>query len=280
MKNACLRCGYRWTARSSKPLRCPRCKSTRWDRDVIRDRCMRCNAEWVQRGDERPKYCPVCHSGMWNAEKRSFTCPKCGKTRILRSNSREDLCPSCDMYQERRKAGKNGFLNTPSGMGKVLHLWKDGEGLVLTFIHDGKGIAYLYDTGRYLGEIDLDSWFRSHGQRLDPYRPQGDERYDEVMKKAVEKILSRVDISEKTVDNISALRGVDKLEATIISMMQDGVPPLSISMKLEIPFSKVMDTLSSIPPMSGTNGQKNNRPRPENKQWVTGSVHRISEIEE
>ena len=56
MNNICMRCGYTWSARSKKPLRCPHCKTTRWDKEVVKDVCKRCGAEWVQRGGEMPKY--------------------------------------------------------------------------------------------------------------------------------------------------------------------------------------------------------------------------------
>ena len=102
MMNKCCRCGYEWAPRSKEPLRCPSCKSTRWNKETIKDKCLRCGAEWVQRGSESPKYCPICHSSMWNSEKVTYTCPKCGLTRTLRSNSRIGLCPVCDRYVDSR----------------------------------------------------------------------------------------------------------------------------------------------------------------------------------
>ncbi|MCQ2078913.1 MAG: hypothetical protein MJZ38_02500 [archaeon] len=249
MSNNCLRCGYSWSARSKDPLRCPHCKSTRWNKEVIKDLCMRCGAEWIQRSGEVPKYCPVCHSSMWNAERITYTCPKCGKTRALRSNSRIDLCPVCDVYSDHRKMQEAGYKGTPAGISDIIHLWSNGAGLTLTSINNGSGIASLYEGGSLVGEINIESWCRSHGITYDPAAGNLSEAHREVFAAAVEKIrLSNMILDEKSA-NIGVLRGVSPIEAQIIQLSESGMAPLPIALKLNVPFTDVMDVLASVPPV-------------------------------
>lgn len=247
MRNTCQRCNYSWSARSETPTRCPRCKSTRWNRKVIRDKCMRCNAEWIQRGDEQPKYCPVCHSTMWNYEKKVYTCPKCGKTRALRSNSRTGLCPDCDMYVERRQNHEEPLPENAAGIRPMIHLWGNGKGLALYYLSNGRNIAFLLDHGRYVGEINIESFFRTQGHRFIERDILEGAQYNTVFAAAAEAILSAPTVPEDRVDGISNRYGISVMDARIIEMAESGMPAISISLKLGIPYDKVRAVLDDMP---------------------------------
>ncbi len=255
MYNTCLRCGYSWSARSLDPLRCPHCKTTRWNKEVIKDVCKRCGAEWVQRGGEMPKYCPVCHSSMWNNDKRTFTCPKCGKTRTLRSNSRENMCPECDLYADRRsKAHVMEFKTPRSGISNIIHLWSDGKGLTLNYVNDDSGIASLYKCGKLCGEINIESWCKKYSLVFSIGPKLNEERYQEVFASAVDRILFSDEVLSNKSSKISSLRGVTPEQAEVISLYEAGMKPISIALKMGLPFTEVMDIISTIPPIRMENG--------------------------
>ncbi|MBO4502886.1 MAG: hypothetical protein J5707_04475 [Candidatus Methanomethylophilus sp.] len=277
MNNICLRCGYTWLARAKKPLRCPNCKTTRWDREIVKDVCKRCGAEWVQRGGEIPKYCPVCHSSMWNSEKRTYTCPKCGKTRSLRSNSRENLCPECDMYSANRPAPRfTESSDRASGIGKVITLWSDGKGLTLRYVDNGTHIASLYDLGKYLGEVNIDLFCRKYHLTFELGPRLQSEEYQEVMRSAADKILFTNEVVANRTDKVRTLRGLDPVSAEIVNLYESGMSPVSIALKTGTSFSEVMDLISEIPPMRlDDDDTDKHRPRNSEKNWyLTGEFER------
>ena len=239
----CLRCDYTWVARSDYPARCPHCKSTRWDKKVIIDKCQRCKAEWIQRGTEAPKYCPMCHSSMWDAKKRTFTCPKCGVTRVLRSNSRSGRCPTCDNYSNRRPRAPKEEC---PGISRIIHLWSDGKGLALSYLDNGQGIAYLYNGGKLLGEVNFDVMCKTQGLRFTA-ASANDDSFRPVCEQAVSRILSNQAVSEERVDSVSTLYKVDESTSKILLLRDSGMMPAAIALKLGVPFSQVMDVLTNAP---------------------------------
>ena len=277
MNNICMRCGYTWSARSKKPLRCPHCKTTRWDKEVVKDVCKRCGAEWFQRGGEMPKYCPVCHSSMWNSEKRTYTCPKCGKTRSLRSNSRENLCPECDIYSASKPAPKYAEPRERiGGIGKVTTLWSDGNGLTLRYVDNGSQIAALYDLGKYMGEVNIDLFCRKYRLTFELGPQIESENFQIVMRSAVDKILFTNEVVMNKTEKIATLRGLDPVNAEIINLYESGMMPVSIALKTGVPFSEIMDTISEIPPMRLDDQDiDRQRPRAPEKNWyLTGEFER------
>lgn len=277
MNNICLRCGYTWLARAKKPLRCPNCKTTRWNKEVVKDVCKRCGAEWVQRGGEMPKYCPVCHSSMWNSEKRTYTCPKCGKTRSLRSNSRENLCPECDMYSASRPAPRfTETIGRAAGISRITTLWSDGNGLTLRYIDNGSHIAALYDFGKYLGEVNIDLFCRKYRLTFELGPHIYNESYQEVMKSAVDKILFTNEVVMSRTERIGEMRGLDPVSAEIVNLYESGMQPVSIALKTGVPFSDIMDLISEIPPIKMDNDDTDRqRPRASEKNWyLTGEFER------
>ncbi len=252
----CLRCDYTWVARSDYPARCPHCKSTRWDKKVIIDKCQRCKAEWIQRGLEAPKYCPMCHSSMWDAKKKTYTCPKCGVTRTLRSNSRSGRCPTCDNYTNRRpRAHKEEY----SGISNLVHLWGDGKGLTLNYLNNGQGKAYLYDGGKIVGDIDLDMLFTSQGLHFNP-ESASDESFQPIYEQAVKRIRDTPAIPQERVETVSALHRVDETTSKIMLFRESGMQPAVIALKLNVPFSYVMDVLTSTPRIARGNDLRINGP--------------------
>ncbi len=239
----CLRCDYTWIARSEYPSRCPHCKSTRWNKKVIIDKCQRCKAEWIQRGEEPPKYCPMCHSSMWDAKKKTFTCPKCGNTRTLRSNSRTGRCPICDNYNNRkaRTPREESF-----GIGRMIHLWGDGKGQTLSYLDNGQGLAYLYNCGKLVGEINLDLLCKSQGLRFDT-GSVNDKSFQPLYEQAVSKINSTQTIPKERIDSVSTLHAVDETTSKIMILKESGMQPMVIALKLDVPFSCVMDILTNTP---------------------------------
>ncbi len=253
MMNRCCRCGYEWAPRSKEPLRCPSCKSTRWNKETIKDKCLRCGAEWVQRGSESPKYCPICHSSMWNSEKVTYTCPKCGLTRTLRSNSRIGLCPVCDRYVDSRpKTQFDDFRPKEAGVSDIIRIWTDGEGLTLVYVDNGRGMTYLYAEGDLVGSINFSSWCRNNKLSMEyVLRNYQEDSLSEKLSKLAMSMLSDDEAPSDRISIIAELRGITEEQAIIVSMHDDGMEPLPISLKLGIPFSTVMDTLNNIPPISG-----------------------------
>lgn len=243
MTYTCLRCGYTWIGRSECPSRCPHCKSTRWNKAMVIDRCQRCKAEWVQRGDETPKYCPVCHSAMWDAKKKTFTCPKCGNTRTLRSNSRSGRCPLCDNYNGNRL---RHVREECPGISRMIHLWGDGNGLTLSYLDNGRGNVYLYDQGKILGETNLDSLCESHGCQFSIGKAN-EPSMKPIYLMAVDEIKKNQILSEKRIESVSTLHNIDDTASKVLIFHNSGMQPAIIALKLGVPFDYVMETISDSP---------------------------------
>ena len=259
MNNTCVKCGYSWNARSEEPLRCPSCKSTRWNKTLIRDKCLRCNSEWIQRGDSAPKYCPVCHSARWAYEKRTCTCPRCGKTRVLKANSRAGLCSECKIEVGYSKP-RTGCEPPSAGINKVIRLWSDGKGLTLNYICSEDGKARLYNKGVFLGEIDIEAWCKSNGYKFSVKNQETIDGLHDAFSEAASRIKTQSEISSNLVHDICELRGVSPTEAKIIRLYETGMGPASIALKLNISFSRVMDIISNIPPIQKKVRLKKERP--------------------
>ena len=231
-------------------MRCPSCKSTRWNKPEIRDKCLRCGAEWVQRSDDPPKYCPACHSSMWNKERKVFTCSKCGRTRILRSNSRGGLCPICDRYAQmhpRPIFGRGGPVPDGSariGIGRSVRIWSSGDGLIINYIDNGRNYAYAYRDGKLIGTVKLDIWCRKEMvdlSRLASGRPEPREEHALSLLAESLEARSRSDGAAPWTD------GPDGLRERVLALSGEGMEPLPIALKLGITFSEVMDLLNSPP---------------------------------
>lgn len=253
MMNSCSRCGYEWAPRSKDPIRCPSCKSTRWNRKAVNDRCLRCGAEWVQRGTVPPKYCPVCHSSMWNTEKITYTCPKCGLSRTLRSNSRIGLCPACDRYVDSKPRTKfEEYRQKESGISEVVRIWSDGEGLTLTYVDNGRNMAYLYADGDLVGSVNFASWCRNNKLSMEfTIKNHKDDSVSEKLSMLAMTIMSEDEHSADRSAAIAELRDISEEKAKILELYENGMEPLPISLKLGVPFSEVMEAVNSIPPISG-----------------------------
>ncbi len=247
MLKTCKQCGHKWISRSDSPLRCPKCKSTRWAQNIIHHQCKRCGFNWTQRGDETPRYCPACHSSMWAEEKRIFTCPKCGRTRTLRSNSRNNMCPFCDRYGNIKASeefpGPNG-----NKLMQPIHIWSDGEGLVMVYSQNGTGIASIYENGRLVATVNLDFWFRTHS-----YSPESALQHinDPMMQKEIGVLVkqsysSRNKHMPKT-ERIRDSKNVGSREAEALALFEDGMNMTAISLKLNMPFSEVFNCINKAP---------------------------------
>ena len=237
-------------------MRCPSCKSTRWNKPEIRDKCLRCGAEWVQRSDNPPKYCPACHSSMWNRERKVFTCSKCGRTRILRSNSRGGMCPICDRYalmHPRPIFGRTGLSldrSTRIGIGRSVRIWSSGDGLIINYVDNGRDYAYAYRDGKLIGSVKLDSWCRKEMVdmgRLTSGRPGPYEEHALSLLAESMEARSRSDIS-----SVPWSKGSESLRERVLSLSGEGMEPLPIALKLGITFSEVMDILNSPPERAET----------------------------
>lgn len=184
---------------------------------------------------------------MWEFKKNTYTCPKCGRTRILRSNSRTTLCPYCDGYDDRKRRKKKRAVQ--SGICTITHIWSDGKGLTLNYLDNGNGMARLYDKGKFLGELNIESWCKSHGRKFileDSHEPE----MQDIFELAVKKILSSMPSQTSHTEDVALLRNVDILTAEILALRESGMGPAAISLKLGVPFSSVMDVLTDIPPVA------------------------------
>lgn len=75
-KNKCLRCDHEWLPRSpNKSVLCPKCRSNCWDKPKFRgfkNKCLRCEYEWYPRRSNRVKACPKCRSSYWDRPKTRY----------------------------------------------------------------------------------------------------------------------------------------------------------------------------------------------------------------
>ena len=246
--NTCLRCGYAWSPRSGLPVRCPKCKTTRWNAENVTHTCLRCGAQWNQRGDTLPRYCPSCHSCVWNEPKVEFICPQCGKSRTLRSNSRKDQCPYCDGYKGVDKENHK-LRAAPRKIAKPVRIWSDGKGHVLMYSRS-QGIATVYDEGILIATTNLNSWLISRGYVLDEALLNFREEYmQKEFNELAQKLLTSDKAYESRAESIKALHPVSDTVSEILALSESGMQPVAIALKLRITFSEVMSALSNIPPM-------------------------------
>ncbi len=249
MTNQCLRCGYLWAPRSGNPVRCPQCKSTKWNTEHISHVCQRCGFTWNQRGESLPRYCPSCHSAMWNEVKVTYTCPKCGRTRVLRSNSRVDMCPFCDEYGDSKQPVSESD-HIANGLTRPTVVWSDGKGIVMIYNNNGSGNATVYEDGELVATTNLDFWFRTHN-----YTPERalENLKDQTMKDEIAILVKQLYGSRSSyhskAQKIRSVRAVTPLESEVIALKDSGMSPVAISMKLKLPFAEVMNILEGIPPM-------------------------------
>jgi len=247
MLKACKQCGHKWISRSDAPLRCPKCKSTRWYQNIIHHECKRCGFQWTQRGNDTPRYCPSCHSAMWAEEKRVFTCPKCGNTRTLRSNSRTNMCPFCDRYGNAR-ATDNYIGNRTNKLIRPVEVWSDGNGTIMLYSQNGSGIASIYENGSLITTLNLDFWFRSQS-----YSPDTAMLFinDPPMQKELGALVKQACSSKKKQtsrsDRVRDGKSLTGTESEILSLFEGGMNMTAISLKLNIPFSEVFNCINKAP---------------------------------
>ena len=243
----CKQCNHKWISRTPNPIRCPHCKSTRWDFNVIKHTCKRCKFTWTQRGTSAPRYCPSCHSAMWAEEKKLFTCPKCGRTRMLRANSRDNMCPFCDKYGSKDKVEvRSEFRGTT--LTAPISLWSNNEGMVLIYSPNSGGFATLYEKGALISTVNIDFWFRTHS-----YTPENaiahidNPSLQRELALLAKQAYSSRDKHISQVDSISESRDLSKDCSEILALYDSGMNPTAISLKLNIPFSTVFDCINDVP---------------------------------
>lgn len=247
MLKTCKQCGHKWISRSEVPVRCPKCKSTRWAMNIVHHQCKRCDFTWTQRGEETPRYCPSCHSSMWNEDKRVFTCPKCGRTRTLRSNSRANMCPFCDRYGNMRSSDE--FEGSHSNkLTHPLHIWSDGKGLVMTYSQNGSGIASIFEDGKLVSTVNLDFWFRTHS-----YSPESAIQHinDPMMQKEITVLVKQTYSSRNKhltkTERLRESKNIDSREAEALALYEEGMSLTAIALKLNMPYSEVYDSVNKAP---------------------------------
>lgn len=236
MSNRCLRCGYQWSPRSDKPFRCPRCKSTRWDKTSVEHKCLRCGAEWEQRSEKLPRYCPECHSSMWNEARSTYTCPKCGKVVVLRSNSRIGMCPDCDAYSDRRNRYESEYAPRMSGPGRIVPIWSDGHGLSMYYC-EGTGMGLVYHNGNVIGSRRIENMLRGQGAAVGNVTKEKDPSLFFELES-----MSKCILSDRDVLDIS---DADSKKRACLQLFKEGMTPVAISLKLGMPFTEVMDIVSA-----------------------------------
>ena len=249
MLKTCKQCGHKWISRSESPLRCPKCKSTRWFQNIIHHECKRCGFEWTQRGNDTPRYCPACHSSMWAEEKRVFTCPKCGRTRTLRSNSRDNMCPFCDRYGNGKSSDEFSGPNSNKLL-QPIHIWSDGNGLVMIYSQNGSGLASIYDNGRLVTTMNLDFWLRTNSYTIDYALLHLD---DPVMMKDIGAMVKQAygNRNKHTPKSTRDGKNASGKEAEILALYEDGMSMTAIALKLGAPFSEVFDCINKAPRIEG-----------------------------
>ena len=95
IRNTCKICGHSWMSERQDCNKCPNCQSTKWAQYPIVCECVRCGHKWNSRNG-KPDMCPSCKTHLWMEPIHYWTCPNCGKRVVLRNNTRFGLCPSCD----------------------------------------------------------------------------------------------------------------------------------------------------------------------------------------
>lgn len=236
----CSRCGYEWTSRSEAPTRCPKCLTTKWSDKKIVGVCQRCGRVWVRRSEARPKYCPGCHSPAWDRKRVLYACPKCGVTHEVKSKARSSLCPACDRYETRKKPPMRRYdSRPPSGIGDVMKIWSDGNGLTLSMVEGGK--LTLSVGGRPAATEDLAHWCVENGVTV-PVASGGahDDAMDGMLRNLAMSMYARRGDYEGRARELVETCKMTYGEAACIALHDEGLTPLQISMRLDLPFSEVM----------------------------------------
>ena len=192
-QNVCKRCGHEWISKGESP-KCPKCQSPKWNEATYTCNCKRCENIWRSRS-ERPARCPRCKTMKWNEEPQKLFCIKCGNIRLRKSNSRGGLCPVCDINIRR-------------------------------------------DSCIICGA----AWSTSRKNKVKQCPSCGSERWGESIKKEVD----REWITEKfegDVEKLSKAIKMDIAESNIILAHYSGESAVSISRRTDMPFSDVMDLI-------------------------------------
>ena len=93
----CKVCSHVWVINSEngRPQRCPKCRTTRWDSELIKNECMKCGHSWQSSG-KIPTKCPSCQSSTWMKRSDSMLfCSKCGHSWLRRGSKPPKKCPMC-----------------------------------------------------------------------------------------------------------------------------------------------------------------------------------------
>lgn len=227
MECNCQRCDYKWTPRSEKPARCPRCKSTKWDEAPISHYCYRCGFRWTQRGDDTPRFCPSCHSYVWMQKKVVYVCPRCGKSRTLRSNSRSQMCPYCDSYDDGRDRGDSKTSRDLTGFALVY----DDPSLNKTIYYEASTEKLvLYSGGKYVSSGDVSRWSFETGH------PAPDVHHAQKNKEIAKTLLNYLETNRAENDR-------DRSRETIMKMYRQGMNPISIAIALNMAYSDVTEII-------------------------------------
>lgn len=62
---SCMRCGYTWSRRKTRPRKCPGCGTYKWDSKANRFICVHCSHEWTSSLPDGPARCPRCRRANW-----------------------------------------------------------------------------------------------------------------------------------------------------------------------------------------------------------------------
>lgn len=126
----CSRCQYEWAPRrDSLPLRCPRCRSVKWNEQTLRLECRRCGHVWNSR-DGDPKRCPACGSYRWMDEPKMYECRRCGYRWEAKTSKTPARCPSCFSRSWSDETDGSGSVKDTSMDGPVTAMYRSGKGCV------------------------------------------------------------------------------------------------------------------------------------------------------
>ena len=196
--NKCKRCGYIWIGNTQK---CPHCLSTKWNLSSHECVCKRCGNKWMSRSDE-PARCPACKTTKWDEAVKTIICSRCGKSRPMRNNSRTSLCPECDVYRRSDTCNLCG------------HMWTSSRETKTRFC-PGCGSA---------------EWSEDHHDRLSDHSA------------ASRALLS----CNGDVRKFSTLTGTDIGSAEIFIAFHRGESGVSISMRTGLAFSDIMEIVKTM----------------------------------
>ncbi len=91
----CVRCSYEWMPRRDVlPMRCPKCRSLRWNDAHLCVECKRCGNKWNSH-DGHPLRCPKCGSYKWDQPPSVYHCKQCGNDWVAKGSKLPSRCPAC-----------------------------------------------------------------------------------------------------------------------------------------------------------------------------------------